>query len=78
MITVKLTNYERNDLVRVLEYAVNNYRYDFKKGKMNEYEYTDHLERVSTLKKRIDGISPREEFGLQKSFDKSVWGVKGV
>lgn len=66
MIIVKLTNYERNDLVRVLESAMENYKSKFKNKKITEYEYSDYIDKISTLKKRIDGITPQSDFGLQK------------
>ncbi len=50
MITVKLTNYERNDLVRVLESAMENYKSKFKNKKITEYEYSDYIDKISTLK----------------------------
>ncbi len=69
MITVKLTNYERNDLVRILDYALENYRKDYKKKKINDYMYQYCSDKVSVLKRRINGQTTIEEILLQKNTD---------
>lgn len=74
MITVKLTNYERNDLVRVLESALENYKLKFKNNKITEYEYSDYIDKISTLKKRIDGVNPNDDFGLHKEMENMLFG----
>ena len=74
MIIVKLTNYERNDLVRVLESAMENYKSKFKNKKITEYEYSDYIDKISTLKKRINGVTPQNDFGLQKTMESLLFG----
>jgi len=46
----------------------------FKNKKITEYEYSDYIDKISTLKKRIDGINPNDDFGLHKEMESMLFG----
>lgn len=65
MIRIELTPYEKNDLVRMLEYTAERKKWDYQRGKITEMAYDDFLDKLFVLRKRIDGVSPEIEI-LQK------------
>lgn len=65
MIRIELTPYEKNDLVRMLEYTAERKKWDYQRGKITEMAYDDFLDKLFVLRKRIDGVSPETEI-LQK------------
>lgn len=65
MIRIELTPYEKNDLVRMLEYTAERKKWDCQRGKITEMAYDDFLDKLFVLRKRIDGVSPKTEI-LQK------------
>ena len=66
MITIELTPYEKNDLVRILDYAAERKKWDYQRGKITEMAYDDFLDKLFILRQRIDGIKPAMDI-VQKS-----------
>lgn len=56
--TIELTPYEKNDLVRLLDYAADQKQLDYEYGKITELAYKDFVDKLIILRKRIDGIKP--------------------
>lgn len=50
---IKLTSYERNDLVRTLDYAIEKRKQDYKDGKINQQRMLLEIESIKLLKSKI-------------------------
>jgi len=50
---MKLNSYERNDLVRTLDYAIEKRKEDYKNGKINQERMKLEIETIKFLKSKI-------------------------
>lgn len=73
MINIELTPYEKNNLVRMLDYTADCKRRDYKKGKITSEYYGDFLDQLFILRERINGVKPDVHL-TQKSLISDILG----
>lgn len=60
---IELTPYEKNNLVRMLDYTAEQKRKDYKKRKISQELYDNFLDELFILRKRIEGVKPKINLG---------------
>ncbi len=74
MIKITLTNYERNDLIRILDYALESFRKEYKNHKINSNCFQDAITRIDVLRRRAGGEDPKVDYVQFKEPSKELYG----
>lgn len=67
MANLVLSAWERNDLLRILEYAKEKKRDDYERNKMTLEEFKQDIEKINVIKKRTLGIRYVKAYAVTKN-----------
>lgn len=67
MAEIKVSAWERNDLIRILDYAKEKKVLDYKSGKMTQKECSMDLDKINTILQRLTGIPYRPDYRVQST-----------
>jgi hypothetical protein len=69
MTDLRLSAWERNDLMRVLDYAIEKKIQDYKKGEIAEGEFELDITKMNNLKCRVFGIKHEKAYIVSTNID---------
>jgi hypothetical protein len=67
MAEIKVSAWERNDLIRILDYAKEKKIEDYENGKMTQAECLMDLDKINTILHRLTGIPYRQDYRVQRT-----------
>lgn len=66
MADIKVSAWERNDLIRILDYAKEKKMLDYENGKMTQAECLMDLNKINTILARLTGIPYKQDYRVQR------------
>lgn len=66
MAEIKVSAWERNDLIRILEYAKEKKIEDYEQKRMTQAECLMDLNKINTILQRLTGIQYRQDYRVQR------------